>query len=647
LYVLAFVLLVLHLGVLAVRAFADLHNSRDLKALLDGFWVLWLVIPLLAGCAAVAEERKLGTHESQLCLPVGRRTQFFIKLFVVLGLSVVFGMFVPLLLEPSAHSHGFPGWDDLALMAGGVSLIGGVSFYFSTLARNTLQIMGPAIAGIVLAFSLILIVREPLDLYFPFLWRGGLPYFILLPVLGLTMLALAAANFQQVLTGWKLAGRNMLTLAVAFLLGVAATSAVYHRFWDKLVPEPAHGAARWTLANPPSFGSRVSEWAAFSIRLPDGRICVFPFHLRPAAPLDHVFANFKLVPVPGEFLTGGNWLDVTGTYSTMAGVKSDGTLWISTASHPEKPLFKNRWEGGATALPQLVQLGAETNWTSMIAFWNGGLLVKNDGTLWRLTLPSAHPTNAASLGSAELKTLTPERLGTNSDWAKVIMTYGLGLLKKDGSAWVVGNWSTNHVASIRLSPEFTVYRAAALDRDQMRSTAWITHGVELGVGVRSDGTFRIWADQHLEGKQLKGSYYYRLRPADQPIGSGTNWLAVAGQRDNAVTLRADGTLWLWKFRYPPFLPWNPDRYFAGEVQRTVPVRLGTHSDWVAIGGSYSEGVLALAADGSVWFWPLDDVRNLAELIGFNRDGIHDESWLPLLDISRKPQLVGNVFSAAN
>ena len=40
---------------------------------------LWLLIPWLMGCVAIAEERKLGTMESQLCLPVNRRLQFAVK----------------------------------------------------------------------------------------------------------------------------------------------------------------------------------------------------------------------------------------------------------------------------------------------------------------------------------------------------------------------------------------------------------------------------------------------------------------------------------------------------------------------------------------------------------------------------------------
>ncbi len=68
-------------------------------------------MPLLVGCAAMAEERKMATLESQLCLPVKRWTQFRIKFLVVLMFSVALGAVMPWLLEggrilPGIKLHG-------------------------------------------------------------------------------------------------------------------------------------------------------------------------------------------------------------------------------------------------------------------------------------------------------------------------------------------------------------------------------------------------------------------------------------------------------------------------------------------------------------------------------------------------------------
>ena len=85
-FLLAGALVVLHLGVVAHADIGPFPKNSETEFILEIFWGLWLVMPLLVGAAAVAEERKMGTLESQLCLPVKKRTQFATKFSVVLFL---------------------------------------------------------------------------------------------------------------------------------------------------------------------------------------------------------------------------------------------------------------------------------------------------------------------------------------------------------------------------------------------------------------------------------------------------------------------------------------------------------------------------------------------------------------------------------
>ncbi|HUC86560.1 MAG TPA: ABC transporter permease subunit, partial [Candidatus Acidoferrales bacterium] len=224
-FLIAAALAVLHLGVVATRKLAHFPRNSDTEFILQGFWILWLVLPLLVGCAAVAEERKLGMHDGQLCLPVRRRTQFVVKLLVALGLSVVFGVVMPLLFEgarilPEAYSQLSipPGWEShastaqivflgcvgwfygalpLLTLTGMAVLIGGIAFYASTVMRNLLQTLAPAVAGIAVAWFLIAVanIPWPWQQTLVLLWRGPLAYFIALPVTAATVLWLAYRNF--------------------------------------------------------------------------------------------------------------------------------------------------------------------------------------------------------------------------------------------------------------------------------------------------------------------------------------------------------------------------------------------------------------------------------------------------------------------
>jgi len=669
-FVIAFALVVLHLGVLATRKLGHFGKNSITEFILEGFWTLWLVMPLLVGCTAVAEERKLGTHEGQLCLPVKRRTQFATKLFVALGLSVVLGAVMPLLMEgtrilPETHFDwgGLdPGWQSqistaqfffwnclgvingwlpLLTLASIAVLIGGISFYASTLARNTLQTLAPAVAGILLAWFLILIGTNPRQFDFDFLWHGPLPYFIVLPIMAVTLLALAYGNHRRVLIGWKMGRRNLLMLASVLALGVAVTSAIYHRAWEKLTPfEPPHEAARLALANPASLTDDRGE---VSVRLPDGKIWMGIVAPNPKLinPLSLALGKFKMNLNDGRFLGGSNWLTVKRSVWDLAGLKTDGTLWVS-----EKPRQVSRqngnWKINEAEMRHLVQFGTETNWSSLARLAYSMLLTKTDGTLWRWGAVKFDSRHEQWPG---LRTFTPKQMGAESDWMEVYQNdYWTDFRKTDDSIWSWGDysWSTNDHPHLEIEPGFTLVKMFDnINANRYRSTALVSHGLQYRVGVRDDGTFRIWADEHLNTSHYPRNGSYEWQPANLQIGDDHHWLAVAGGWNKVVTLKDDGTLWLWDFHYDYHHGWNPERT-EKEMLKFKPVRLGTHSDWIAIAGEQGF-VIALAADGSLWFWPVEDAHTTMEMAGINLSDNNHESSLPWLDISRKPQFLGNIF----
>ena len=683
-FMIAGALAVLHLGILATRHFAHFRKNSTTEFILESFCALWLVMPLLVGCAAVAEERKLGTLEGQLCLPVKRRTQFATKLLVALGLSVALGVVMPVLLEgtkilPDVHfrigsfdSDWWNGmsagqilfWNCLGMlnvfwplltMAGLAVLIGGISFYASSLARNTLQTLAPALAGIVATLFLILVATIPWQLDIDYLWHGPLPYFIVLPALVLTLLALAYRNYQNVLTGWKMGRRNLLALAFVFAVTVTATSAIYHRAWDKLTPfEPPHGAARLTLANPPKLSVERDD---VFVHLPGGKIWMARVSLDPNAmnPFALVLGNFKIILNEGQFIGGSNWLAVTRSTCELVGIKTNGTLWVS--EKPKRVAWQrgNNWNINEEEMRRLVPLGAETNWSSLAPLAYSALLTKTDGTLWRwgaIRFDYDRRTNRWP----GLRTFTPKQLGTESNWAEVFQRdYRSYLRKTDGTIWTWSEYSTtNGKALLEIEPGFTLVKTFDNQAQaRFRSTTETWHGLRYKVGIRDDGTFRIWAHELLttNSGQRYGSYDWF--PTDSQIGTGTNWLAVAERGEKIVTLKSDGTLWLWNFHRSH--PWETpgDQYrFEPEILKTVPVRLGTHADWIAISGDYAS-ITTLAADGSLWHWPLENGYLMS-----GRGSSYFDSWgydfgngnsliPPLLDISRKPQRLGSIFGRSD
>jgi ABC-type transport system involved in multi-copper enzyme maturation permease subunit len=671
-FVLAGALLVLHLGVLAVKKLSHIKQNSALELVVEIFWGLWLVLPMLVGAAAVAEERKLGTLEGQLCLPVKRRTQFAIKFSTVLFLSVLFGVVMPLLLEgtrifPDLHlAIGFHSvmsqslfffWNHsfllgFLMLTTFAAFIGAISFYASTFARNTLQALGPAVLGILVTGFVLVAAYLPERFVNDPLWRGWLVYFIGVPIVTLTIIRLTFWNYKHVVVGWRMVGWNISVLAAALALVTTVTTAVYHRAWEKLTLfEPPHGTARFTLSNPPTL---IEEWNISTVRLPDGKIWTddytynYPVNTSAPNPVAWLLGDIGLMPLAGgHFLDGSNWVSVIhAAGQEQVGIKADGTLWVS-----ENPTRRERSANGGwkmTKAGDLARFGSETNWSSLA--WNGlsMLLVKNDGTLWRWGVTNWDYKLHEWPG---FRAFTPYRLGTESNWAEVywaevfLLGYEPCLRKTDGSVWTpLNNSRWNPLIgypeqALELEPGFSVERATPLEHGKWRSTTSTWSGLGYRLGVSADGTFRIWADQRLNNQ----SRSYEWTAVDLQFGKDTNWLAVAGEGGNRnekiVTLKNDGTLWLWNFNHDDRRGDDAERD-EHEMLDVKPVRLGTHSDWIAVAGA-DGGIISLAADGSFWYWPLGRPSELEHFYDYgNGNNSHFE---PLLDMSRKPQLLGNIF----
>jgi hypothetical protein len=662
----AFVLLVLHLGVLVCRKFSHFDRNSSTLLILQAFWMLWMVLPLLVGCTAVAEERKLGTLGGQLCLPVKGRTQLAVKFLTVIGLSVFLGAVMPLLLEGSrilptvprsifadASQNWVAGlptgqfylWYVLHLFIlklpviifVGMAVLGGlVSFYASSLARNTLQALAPAVLGVMLLAFLSLSASSLQQFGLEFLWQGQLYLVIALPLMLSALIWFSAQNFRQSSADGKLWTRNALKVVLALTISVMMTSLVYHRFWEKFTPfEPWHGPARLSLSDSVQLKER---WLGLKVRLPDGKIWeAASIPDQKTGILTDLLANWKRTLVVFAGIEGSNWLTAEHMYRDTVGIKTDGTLWVSEAPKQtgRGELQRHDWLMDARTPSHLVRVGAGTDWKDMLPFGLHTFLVKADGTLWRWGCPTNF--NVRDKQWPGLQTFTPERLGVESNWAGAFSVDGNAcFLKNDGSLWL---WyvprNKDGVKLIEVGPDLTVSFAGNFNGKKLRSAARISFCKQYKAGVFEDGTFRVWAEEDWEGSHRYDSVW---KVADLPLDYGTNWLAVAGSGEKIVTLKADGTLWLWNFHFD-YRRALPLAELDHELRSVKPVRLGTHADWIAVSGT-SGRVTSLAADGSLWLWPVESVHDWDSM--YDNDSFKLE---PLLDISRKPQFLGNVFAA--
>ena len=222
-------LLLTHLAVIVVRRVGmDYFNAHRTAGMIWESWpLLWLMMPVLFGGVAVAEERKLGTLENFLCLPTTRRREFAVKFLTVLCFGILLGGVVPLVVEWAGTLIGLPrnvfdvsmsfNWklvslaSELMFGAAGLTV---VAFFASTLTRNLLQAIGLAmVLSLFSAFLLTLAVSigsgQLLGDDTSLLWRGPLIGVIGWPVMVGTVIVLAFKNFKELNPGAKIWWRNI------------------------------------------------------------------------------------------------------------------------------------------------------------------------------------------------------------------------------------------------------------------------------------------------------------------------------------------------------------------------------------------------------------------------------------------------------
>jgi ABC-type transport system involved in multi-copper enzyme maturation permease subunit len=632
-------LLALHIAIFFLRIFFVNSHKNSLAAVAsDFFWTLWLVVPVILGCSAVAEERRLGMAEAQFCQPVSRRSQFAAKFIPILIFGTLLGGVLPILLETMAAHFGAPadlykpenqtnyqfgGSDFLGFQISIVALAAGLAwagFYASTLTRNFLQALGAALSavlGCVLFTSFIaFVIRNRITFLGITPWHSILPFLIAIPTVPAVLLWLAWLNFSHFREGWHLWRRNLLGFAGAFVFIVATTTALYNRAWEVFEPaELPHGQATFSLSDPPKllqndFGDNLL------VRLPDGRVWYDSLH---ASVYDGEWTRWKEIryylspPLPKsdgprQFIGGSNWVAAVATrvdwwesindknthldgYLDTVGVKDDGTLWISAES---KPIA---WTGA-----KMIRFGGETNWQQI-----GGrarfLLLKTDGTLWRWGRTNKIDWSECQTNWPSVRTFQPRQIGTNSDWKEILPSNWNNIARKaDGSVWHI--WES--------SGKDVLERATNLDQVVFQTCSFSFNGCAAYIG--KDGTLWARIPYWNNGQQVNRGFLQ--------IGNETNWMAVVLDPSQMVALKSDGTLW------KADIEWDiTSQHSISVAFKIPPTRLGIHNDWVAIGGYSWHGSVSLAADGSLWFWP-----------GANS---------ALLKPPKQPQYLGNVFGKAD
>ena len=625
----AFGILVLHICTLATRKFYTLPGNSELRFALEAVPFLWLLLPWLIGSSAVAEERKLGTHESQLCLPVKRWRQFAVKFCVTVLLGVVLGGIFPWLIENVAVLAHVPSGvikaDSLATSPDAGSALKilcefaitfvVVSFFASTFTRNTLHALGLAIVfgGATIASYGWLVSESLNNNYYYSLWHGPLIFVIGAPVAGIAAVWLSFSNYKLFQIGGNVWLRNFLVLALSLIFAGIATALIYQRPWElAMTLEPKHGPARLSGPIRPAICAANDRVLAL---LPDGRLwAATDYHWKELDRFEEEWDSRSRtnrprrlrVPVPadGVFVGASNWIALAASRTEMVALQSDGSLWRILSSRVTNSWSWNFW---LSLTPEPHRIGMGNDWKCVATSLNGFMAIKTDGTLWGWgynqegEFAPDFSTNYVS---------EPMPVGTNSDWAAIFPdSDGVLLMKNDGSIWTWGK------SSSETGPRWVFWNT------HWNGSDWLTtaHGSSINSSffLHKDGT--LWAQGHVP--RVVFGVYNPKRGIGEPtrIGDDSDWTQIAASYWDIVGIKKDGRLVESQRELFSGILGQPSRY----------------SDWIAVDAQW-DGLAALAADGTVSFWSVYD-RTGGALLGPTHRPLWSLNVLSGLQSEQHPQ----------
>lgn len=596
----AFGILVLHICTIATRKFYTLPGNSELRFALESVPFLWLLVPWLAGSVAVAEERKLGTHESQLCLPVKRWRQFTVKFCVAFVLGFVLGGIVPWVIEhvavlchvPSGIIKGdalttSPDADSaLSIFCAFAITFVVASFFASTFTRNTLHALGLAVvfgAAAIALYRWVMSETMSEEWLFYSLWKGPLIFTIGVPVAVIATAWLSFSNYKLLQVGSNVWLRNFLVLSISLTLAGTATALIYQRTWEMAMTlEPKHGPARLNGPIRPSIS--IASGRALAL-LPDGRLwAAMNYHWKklnryeefsPGPGKSNQLRQVQVpVPAGGVFVGGSNWVGLAASSSEVVGLQSNGSLW-RILSRSDKPNFQSWyfWHSLApfSLAPEPRQIGSDNEWKSVVADWSGFMALKTDGTLWAwgrndkgVLVPD---TNIYYVSE-------PVRVGTNSDWSAIFPQRGQPwLVKNDGSVWYA--WIDSREGRGHYE----------LQKTDWNGSDWLTVAGDSGRDflLRKDGT--LWASGWLPRVVFGAHIHEHERHELIRIGHDSDWTQIAESGWDIVGTKKDGRL-----------VESERELFSGVLGQS-----SKYSDWIAVDADW-HGLAALAADGTVSFW---------------------------------------------
>ena len=238
---------------------------------------------------------------------------------------------------------------------------------------------------------------------------------------------------------------------------------------------------------------------------------------------------------PVQTMSGGtNWKQVSLTSNGVAAaIKTDGSLWTW-----------GRNAFGQLGIDNIANRSSPVQTVSNVTTWKqvsvGGFhtaAIKTDGTLWLWG-----SSNCGALGDNTIITKSSpiQTISGGTNWQSVSANvFNTIATKTDGTLW---SWGFNCIGMLGLGDII-----ARSTPTQMESNGTMWRSASLGpfhaAGIKTDGSLWVWGSC-IDGKLGTTSNISHSSPV-QTISGGTNWRLVRAAHFNTKAIKTDGTLWSW------------------------------------------------------------------------------------------------------
>ena len=205
-----------------------------------------------------------------------------------------------------------------------------------------------------------------------------------------------------------------------------------------------------------------------------------------------------------------NWVNIYGSDAVSFGIKENGTLWAWGSNTTDGRLG----DGTVISKSSPIQIGTDTNWSTISTYAGSVLAIKTNGTLWGWGINSSGQLGTGIAGS---NISSPVQIGNLNNWSKVLNSSHNNAalaIKTDGTLWA---WGYNNIG--QLGQNDVVSRSSPTQIGLLNNWTSLSSGISA---IKADGTLWVWG---LSADQLGlGDNITRSSPVQ--LGSLNTWVAV-------------------------------------------------------------------------------------------------------------------------